>query len=108
MVSDTMVKKASLKKVDLREIFLGLQKEMVTKLGTVRTTVGHPVAKGDVTENSWREMLGKYLPKRYAVEKAFVVDSESNVSDQIDLVIFDRHFSPFLFHQEGAFYVPAE
>ena len=36
------------------------------------------------------------------------MDSAGNVSDQIDLVIFDRHFSPFLFHEEGAFYIPAE
>lgn len=103
-----MVKKKTTPKVDLRNMFLGLQKEMATKLGSARITIGHPVAKGDVTENSWREMLAKYLPKRYAVEKAFVVDSDGNVSDQIDLVIFDRHFSPFLFHQEGAIYIPAE
>lgn len=100
--------KAKSQKINLRKIFLGLQKEMATKLGNARTTVGHPVAKGDITENSWRAMLGKYLPRRYAVEKAFVVDSDGNISDQIDLVIFDRHFSPFLFHDEGAYYIPAE
>lgn len=103
-----MVKKERSQKTDLRSIFLGLQTEMATKLGTARTTVGHPVAKGDVTENSWREMLRKYLPRRYAVEKAFILDSTGATSDQIDLVIFDQHFSPFLFHQESAFYIPAE
>ena len=87
-------------KFDLKKAFLGLQSEMVTKLGTARTVIGHPVAKGDVTENRWRKLLEDYLPKRYAVEKAFIVDSEGNRSDQIDLVIFDRHFSPFLFNQE--------
>lgn len=103
-----MVKKTSNKKINLKRTFLGLQKEMALKLGNARTNIGHPVAKGDVTENSWRSMLETYLPKRYAVEKAFVVDSNGDISDQIDLVIFDRHFSPFLFHQEGAFYIPAE
>jgi hypothetical protein len=42
------------------------------------------------------------------VETAFVIDSEGNISDQIDLVIFDRHFSPFLFREDGACYIPAE
>jgi hypothetical protein len=37
-----------------------------------------------------------------------VVDSEGNVSDAIDIVVFDRHFSPFLFRQEGVCYIPAE
>jgi hypothetical protein len=96
------------KTLDLRKTFLGLQKEMAAKLGSARTIIGHSVAKGDVTENSWRSMLETYLPKRYAVEKAFVVDSEGHISDQIDLVIFDRHFSPFLFHQDGACFIPAE
>jgi hypothetical protein len=106
--SNIMVKRGMRAQIDLRKAFLGLQTEMAVKLGSARTTIGHPVAKGDVTENSWRGMLEKYLPKRYAVEKAFVVDSDGGVSDQIDLVIFDRHFSPFLFHQEGAIYIPAE
>lgn len=96
------------KKLDLKKTFLGLQKEMALKLGNARLAIGHPVAKGDVTENSWREMLATYLPKRYAVEKAFIVDADGNMSEQIDLVIFDRHFSPFLFHQAGAYYIPAE
>lgn len=103
-----MVKHRGPKNADLKKIFLGLQKEMALKLGNARTVIGHPVAKGDVTENSWREMLGKYLPKRYAVKKAFIVDSEGNQSDQIDLVIFDQHFSPMLLHEEDAYYIPAE
>ena len=97
--------KKKTKQIDLKQIFLGLQKEMALKLGNARLTIGHP---GDVTENSWRGMLEKYLPKRYAVEKAFVVDSDGNISEQIDLVIFDRHFSPFLLHHDGACYIPAE
>jgi len=94
--------------VVLKDIFLGLQTEMVSKLRTSRSTVPHPTAKGNVTESSWRSLLEKYLPERYAVESAFVIDSQGNMSDQIDLVIFDRHFSPFLFHDEGAKYIPAE
>jgi len=53
-------------------------------------------------------MLGSYLPKRYQVGKAFVIDYEGTISEQIDIVIFDRHYSPFLLKQNGATYVPAE
>lgn len=103
-----MVKKAKQKSVDLKKIFLGLQTEMVAKLRNSRANVKHPTAKGNVTESSWRRLLETYLPKRYAVESAFVIDSTGNISEQIDLVIFDRHFSPFLFHEDGAIYIPAE
>jgi hypothetical protein len=108
MGKNAMVKKIKKKSVDLKKIFLGLQAEMVAKLRNSRINVKHPTAKGNVTENSWRRMLETYLPKRYAVESAFVIDSHGNISEQIDLVIFDRHFSPFLFHEEGAIYIPAE
>ncbi|MCK4588197.1 hypothetical protein KAT60_00080 [Candidatus Woesebacteria bacterium] len=96
------------KKVDLREIFLGLQKQMRAKLSLNKKILTHPVSKGDASELEWLDMLGSYLPTRYQVEKAFVIDCEGKVSDQIDIVIFDRHYSPFLLRQNGALYVPAE
>lgn len=53
-------------------------------------------------------MLGDYLPNRYCVSKAFVIDSAGERSDEIDLVIYDRQYSPFLFNQDGAIFIPAE
>lgn len=95
-------------RVDLCDIFLGLQREMEARLSANRENIPHPGTKGDVTELSWGEMLSNYLPERYRVAKAFVLDSLGNLSDQIDVVIFDRQYSPFLLKQKGAQYVPAE
>jgi len=53
-------------------------------------------------------MLAKYLPKRYKVESAFIIDAEGRRSEQIDLVIYDQHYCPFLFRQDSATYIPAE
>lgn len=53
-------------------------------------------------------MLETYLPKRYCVSDAFVIDSTGGRSDQIDLVIYDRQYSPFLFNHHGALFIPAE
>jgi hypothetical protein len=36
------------------------------------------------------------------------VDSKGQFSDQIDVVIFDRQYSPFIFRFEGQVIVPAE
>lgn len=93
--------------VDLRGLFLALQKEMEAKLST-NQEIHHSPSKGDATEVSWIDMLRQYLPKRYQVEKAFVVDSGSHLSEQIDIVIFDSQYSPFLFNHDGQLYVPAE
>jgi hypothetical protein len=93
--------------VDLRALFLKRQKEMEATLST-NQEITHAPSQGEATEVSWIGMLKQYLPKRYQVEKAFVVDSDSELSEQIDIVIFDSQYSPFLFNHEGAMYVPSE
>jgi len=94
--------------VDLYDIFLGLQTQMAAKFDTALKNLHHPSPKGDFTELAWTQLLADYLPKRYQVAKAFVLDSTGRSSEQLDIVIFDRHYSPFLFNQNSAIYVPAE
>jgi len=94
--------------MDLRGAFLGLQRTMIATLEANRVAIGHAITKGAANELQWLATLKKYLPERYCVDSGFVVDSEGTVSQQIDVVIYDRHYSPFLFHEEGAKYVPAE
>ena len=94
--------------VSLHDLFMDLQKEMTTVLSTGRNAIHHPTSKGDDSENNWQEWFEKYLPERYKVGKAFVVDSKGIISEQIDLVIYDRQYSPFLFTHAGATYIPAE
>lgn len=85
-----------------------LQEQMISKLCTAGTSICHPTTKGDASELNWIQMLCKYLPERYQVNKAFVLDCEGTLSDQIDLVVYDRHYSPFLFNQDNAIYIPSE
>ena len=96
------------KTVNLRDIFLGLQTEMVASLSSSRQVIPHPGTKGTASELHWLTMLNNYLPERYFVDNAFVLDCDGNLSDQIDVVIYDRQYSPFLFNQHFTKYVPAE
>jgi len=67
-----------------------------------------PVAKGDASERVWNDLFNKYLPARYRADKAHVVDSEGAFSDQLDIVIYDHQYSPFIFDYEGEKVIPAE
>ncbi len=96
------------RQVNLHELFLRLQQQMTANLLTDREVLSHSGTKGDAAEVHWRAMLTRYLPQRYCPDKAFVVDCEGNISEQIDVVIYDRHYSPFLFNQDDARYVSAE
>lgn len=95
-------------RIDIKEMFLCFQDEMKQSLRICRLNIDHPGSKGDASENEWINWLTKYLPKRYKVDKAFVVDHEGTISEQIDVVIYDQQYSPFVFHHNGIIYVPAE
>src|SRR5262249_28472305 len=97
-----------MKRINLKDMMLGLQAQMDAKLSLSRRTLSHPGTIGDFSELEWLTLLSAYLPKRYNADKGFVVDARGAASDQIDIIIFDRHYTPFVFHQNGAKYIPAE
>lgn len=103
-----MVKEKGQQKIDVKELFADLQGEMIAKHKTNSKNVPHPGTKGDVTEINWIEWLRSYLPKRYTVDKGFVVDHEGKLSQQIDVIIYDTQFCPFIFNHDGVKYIPAE
>ncbi len=94
--------------IDLKSLFTGLQSQMISKLSTNREFITHPGSKGDALENAWIEWLKCYLPNRYSVDKAIIIDYKGNTSHQIDIVIYDNWFTPFIFSQNGFHYIPAE
>lgn len=96
------------KMIDLKELFGGLQKQMLVSLNVDRDFIKHPGSKGDATEQRWVEFLRTYLPDRYKVDKAIVIDSTGNVSEQMDVVIYDAIYTPFIFKQDGFIYIPVE
>ncbi|MFZ3116428.1 MAG: DUF6602 domain-containing protein [Syntrophales bacterium] len=92
----------------LSELLSGLHDDIHQRLATSRKAFAHPGTKGDASENVWLELLQQYLPQRYQAATAHVVDSQGNFSEQIDVVVFDRQYSPFIFHYEGQKIIPAE
>ena len=96
------------RKINLKELFTGLQSQMTATLNTNRSFITHSGSKGDALENAWIEWLQDYLPNRYSIAKAIVIDSNGNTSHQLDIVIYDNWFTPFIFNQNGFKFIPAE
>lgn len=92
----------------LRSAFREEQTLLEKKLAMAKRTVTHDGVMGSVGEKHWIEILRKYLPRRYAVDSAIIIDSEGHTSEQIDIVIYDPQYTPTLLGQESHFYVPAE
>jgi hypothetical protein len=92
----------------LETLLSSLHNDIEQRLSTARAAFAHPVAKGDASQAIWVKLLSEYLPQRYRVASAHVVDSKGAFSEQIDVLVFDRQYSPFIFQYEGQMIVPAE
>ncbi|KJC62057.1 hypothetical protein UP10_01325 [Bradyrhizobium sp. LTSPM299] len=92
----------------LPQLLSGLHEDIEARLSLARKSFAHAPTKGDASEHVWLELFKNYLPQRYSAETAHVVDSEGNFSEQIDVVIFDRHYTPFIFKFEGQMIIPSE
>lgn len=91
----------------LREAFASEQECLVANLkSSFRIT--HDGDRGEVNEQFFIDFLRAYLPNRYTVEKAIVIDSNGAVSHSIDIVVFDRQYTPTLLDNDKHRYVPAE
>lgn len=94
--------------ISLSELYSEMQKEMLQSLQTGASAFTHPGTKGDTTETNWIDWLRTYLPARYKVDKAIVIDSTGKQSDAIDLVIYDAQYSYMVFQHNGEKLIPAE
>ncbi len=92
---------------NLKTLFGTLQQEMIAK-AKFSEILNHPSDKGDNSESNWTNWFKEYLPQRYKVAKATIIDCEGNISDQIDLVLYDAQYSYLAFHQKDVLYIPAE
>lgn len=91
----------------LRKAFRTEQECLVARLKS-SSRITHAGDRGEVNEQHFIDFLRKYLPNRYTVEKAIVLDSDGNVSQSIDVVVFDRQYTPALLDNDKHRYVPAE
>jgi hypothetical protein len=91
----------------LRDAFASEQECLAASLkSSFRIT--HSGDRGEVNEQFFIDFLRAYLPNRYTVEKAIVIDSKGAVSHSIDIVVFDRQYTPTLLDNDKHRYVPAE
>jgi len=91
----------------LKRAFSSEQTCLAAKLRSSDRIV-HAGDRGEVNEKYFIDVLRNYLPNRYSVNKATVLDCEGEVSHSIDIVVHDRQYTPLLLDSESHRYIPAE
>lgn len=84
------------------------EQDCLTALLRSSERIKHAGDRGEVNEQHFIDFLRRYLPNRYTVEKAMIIDSRGAVSHSIDVVVFDRQYTPALLDNNKHRYVPAE
>lgn len=82
------------------ESIIGEINEAKRKSSTIHSA-GNIKSSGDEVENLIREKISLFLPERYMVKQGHVVNSEGKVSNQFDIIIFDRLNTPKFFESQN-------
>jgi hypothetical protein len=92
----------------LRHAFQLQQEVLTQQLEMAAKTISHDPTYGLVTEKHFIRIFRQYLPNRYSIDSAIIIDSNGRTSDQIDVVIYDKQYTPTLLDQYDHKYVPIE
>lgn len=92
--------------MDIKSLFNTKQTILESKLDIL---LDHPVTKGEHCESAWIDFFRSFLPNKYAVDKGFIFDYNGNVSEQIDIIIYDALYAPLMFGTDaGEKFITAE
>jgi hypothetical protein len=90
------------------ETIIGDINEAKRKASSIHNA-GNIKASGDEVEILIREKISLFLPERYLVKQGHVINSEGKVSNQLDIIVFDRFNTPKFFETENnTVYYPIE
>ncbi|MGV3705400.1 MAG: DUF6602 domain-containing protein [Arcticibacter sp.] len=94
---DVIKLKSVILDIEHKKRFLeGIADELISRSERVELLIEHSVSKGNYRELLLRNVLQKYVPKKYAVATGFI----EGCPRQCDIIIYDAHnFSPFF--QDG-------
>lgn len=84
-----------------------VEKSLVNQLQL--ETPNHQYTTGSYRETVWEELLKMVIPKKYCIEQGiFIIDSYGNISNEVDLAVFDEIYTPYIFNYGKIKFIPIE
>jgi len=94
---------------NLNEIFNGIQKRMTADFESITSQINHNLSKGQSRERVIvREYLSRYIPGHIGVGCGEIISTDGTVSNQIDIVLYDKMNCPNLLLDDGYQIFPIE
>lgn len=84
-----------------------LEESIVSQLGFHNTM--HGGITGTLREEIWLQLFEQIIPTKYSLEHSvMIIDSQGEVSREIDLAIVDNNYTPYIFQHGCLKFVPIE
>ena len=83
-----------------------LEKELIAQLNY---TTSHETTVGGFREEIWKSLFERIIPKKFKIERSvFIIDSNGEFSNEVDLAIFDEQYTPYVFNYGKIKFIPVE
>lgn len=90
------MKEKSKKRKILKDIFENLEKALYNDMSV---KIQHNVSDGKYREYLVTKLLEKIIPSKYNITNGFIIDSDNNISKEMDVIIYDRNYVPPFFDE---------
>lgn len=80
----------------LKNIFDNLEKSLYNDM-SIR--IQHNLEDGKYREYLVTKVLKKIIPAKYSITNGFIIDSENNISQEMDVIIYDKNYVPPFFDE---------
>lgn len=92
---------------DIKENYLKMERELVTQLNYDVTN--HQLTAGSHREEVWTDFFRRIVPKKFNIARSvFIIDSNQNVSNEVDIAIYDEQYTPYIFNYGLIKFIPVE
>lgn len=96
------------KAVESQSYLESIADELLSKYRRLDSVVSHAPTKGNYHEKILRDVIRSYLPNTFSTGEGFIINKDSRVSSQLDILIVDN-FDPRSFgHKENDFFIATD
>lgn len=92
---------------NIKDNYEYLEKSIVNQLNL--KVDNHYLTVGHNREKIWLDLFRQIIPMKFALKQGvFLIDAKGNVSNEVDIAVFDEQFTPYIFNYGNIHFIPIE
>lgn len=92
----------------LSQYYKGILAQLNSEVQLINRLFSHNGIKGEGNESAIRDLLKKFIPKKYGISSGIVIDRNGNQSKQCDIIIYDNQNYPELLSMSTSKFFPVD